>query len=133
MQILTKFKMATILNYRGKIPLASTMEQRSSHQSLFITMSLPQPNHLLLNNHTNQLRIHICRSIHIYNLASACVFAYLPCITSKSKNLNINHTFSHTHSQIQTYLQFGRSLLLATVLLSIVQFPKIYATQKSNN
>ena len=40
MQILVKSKMAAILNYRGKVPLASTIEQISSHQSLFITMSL---------------------------------------------------------------------------------------------
>ena len=30
MQILVKSKMAAILNYRGKVPLASTLEQRSS-------------------------------------------------------------------------------------------------------
>ena len=32
--------MSVILNYRGKVPLASTIDQRGSHESLFITMSL---------------------------------------------------------------------------------------------
>ena len=40
MQILAKSKMAAILNYRGKVLLASTINQRRSHRSLFITMSL---------------------------------------------------------------------------------------------